>query len=260
MKLVELFLKETTEEDRAILSLSSAISRYIEQYNTDADSEVDNEYDEYDDEDLASDKPLLLGTVGELFNTPLTGLSHIKIELQNDYGIRLGMKKDTGKLTGPEDELTYGMWEPSRNTIVLNRDFIGTNRLKTVVSHELRHALDDVKSEYRATSSARYMTPKKKEHKVDEPGGTKYSYLAQPAEINARFLEVLHLLVATIQRASKDPNTDLTAHAMSEFKRFLAAKSIAKLFPEGTASKDYQRLVKRGVDFITKEVAHRTKK
>lgn len=267
MRLVELFLNETTEEDRAILSLSSAISKYIQQFETTDDTGdgwQDKDYDVDDDDfdEIEDDKPQKLGKIGDLFNTPLEGLNHINLELQSDYGIRLRMKKEGGReIKRPEDEMIYGLWYGSSDTVVLNKDFIGSNALKTVVSHELRHALDDIKSNYQANKTGgRYSTPKKKEHRKNDPYQPNLSYLAEPAEINARFVEVLHLLVASIQRAAKLPNVDLRDHAMKEFKRFLQAKSIAKLFPETTQSKDYKRLVKRGVDFIEKEIAHVTGK
>jgi hypothetical protein len=271
MRLVELFLRETTEEDRAILSLSSAISKYIQQFETIDDNGGDDwrnkdydelENDDYDVDEIEDDKPIKLGKIGELFNTPLEGLNHINLELQSDYGIRLRMKKEGGReIKRPEDEMIYGLWYGNSDTVVLNKDFIGSNALKTVVSHELRHALDDVKSDYKANKpGGRYSIPKKKEHRKNDPYQPNLSYIAEPAEINARFVEVLHLLVPVIQRAAKLPNVNVRDQAMSEFKRFLKAKSIEKLFPEGTASRDYKRLLKRGVDFIDKEIAHVTGK
>lgn len=270
MRLVELFLKETTEEDRAILSLSSAIYQYIQKYETisdDGDSWKDKDYDddedgEFDDiSEIEDDKPIKIGKIGNLFNTPLEALNHINIELQSDYGIRLRRKKEGGReIKKPDDEMVYGLWYGDSDTIVLNKDFIGSNALRFVVTHELRHALDDVKSDYKANKAdGRYSTPKKKEHRVKKDDKDKTPYHAEPAEINARFLEVMHGLVPVIRRAVKLPDTNPRDYATKEFFRLMDRFNISYLFPEKEKSKDYKRLVKRAMDFIEKEISYASK-
>jgi len=44
---------------------------------------------------------------------------------------------------------------------------------------------------------------------------------------------------------------------MNEFNKLMKHYSISELFPEKDQSKDYKRLIKRGVDFIDKEIAFR---
>lgn len=264
MKLLEIFIKETTEEDRAIVSLSSAISKYIQKYETihdDGDSWKAHDYDDDDQvnfSEISSDAPIKLGTIGSLFNTPLTALNHIKLELQSDYAIRVRVKKDTGeKIKKPDESVIFGLWYPSSDTLVLNKDFIGSNKLKTVISHELRHALDDFKSEYEANKEkGRYSRPKKKKHRKKISGKSNYPYLAQPAEINARFIEVLHLVTNSLTRASKISKIDLIEYGIKELKKYLKDKHIEELFPEKEKSKDYKRLLKRAIDYIYKEVEY----
>jgi hypothetical protein len=262
MKLLEIFIKETTEEDRAIVSLSSAISKYIQKYETiddDGDSWKDHDYDDQlDFSEISSDAPIKLGTIGSLFNTPLTGLNNVKLELQSDYAIRHRLKKSTGeKIKKPDEGVIFGLWYPSSDTLVLNKDFIGSNKLKTVISHELRHALDDYKSDYKANKEkGRYSRPKKKHHRKKYHDGPNYPYLAQPAEINARFIEALHLVTNSLTRASKSPNIDLIEYGIKELKKYLKDRHIEELFPEKEKSKDYKRLIKRAIDYIYKEAEY----
>ncbi len=101
MRLVELFLKETSMEDRAIISLASAIYSHIDkEYNFGAadnpsplteKSPFDFSQGDYDDEEDnfgdIEDPPELVhnvGTVGDLFNTPLEILNQVNIVLTTD--------------------------------------------------------------------------------------------------------------------------------------------------------------------------------
>ena len=58
MRLQELF--ETTEEDRALISLSSAIYARLQQYIN-----IDQDYTDEDDEVVA------IGRMGDIFDTPI---------------------------------------------------------------------------------------------------------------------------------------------------------------------------------------------
>jgi len=231
MRLVELFLRETTEEDRAIISLSSAIYDYLKKYNGTEESEIH------------------VGKIGELFNTPLNILDEVGIVLMNNERMREYLGTEEGKTS-------LGLWEPGDRDIVLNSDYLQSNYLKTTISHELRHALDDFKSGFKASSSKRYATPKNKQFRnlQNDPYASRLEYIAQPAEINARFLQVMHAVTAAVSRAKNMDATKAKSYVEDAFKRNMENFHIAELFPEKTASKDYKRLLKRGVDFLNKEL------
>lgn len=264
MRLQEL-LFETPEEDRAIISLADAINRYILKYEViddeDPESWKNKDYDaEIDDiEEISSDKPLFIGKIGQLFDTPLHVFNHINLQLISDYAMRLMVKKQESgkKIKRPEEELVLGMWDASNDTVYLNRDFIGSNSLKTIIAHELRHALDDIKSEYQANKlGGRYTRPKSKKHRKERHSGDLLPYHAQPAEINARFAEVLHLLVPHIKRAISLPDTDAREYSINKFYQLLRLKNIQYLFPEEKQSRAFKRLVSRGEKFIDKELLY----
>jgi hypothetical protein len=250
MRLQELF--ETTEEDRAIISLGAAIYAYIQKY---ADEEI--EYDNADDEDMGL---LRIGKIGQLFNTPIPGMDNINIQLQTDQGIvdRLEREKPEGSTDMPGAEGAGGLWYNHNHTMVLNSDYLNSGYMQSVIVHELRHAMDDVKSEYKANKSKGYETPRNKSYRnvTKDPHMGNLKYLAQPAEINARYLQVMHAMVPVIARAVKLAPEYQDKLISSSLQKGLERFNIAHLFPEKEQSKDYKRLIKRAMDFIQKELAH----
>lgn len=269
MKLLELFLMETSEEDRAIISLASALWHEGLKYKK-VDIEPEDRYynDDFEDdgesipdfEEPEEDEAINLGKIGNLVDTPLKALRNAKVELVSDYGIRKRIAADDNIDIVKKKGAYYGYWDSESRTIIINKDLIQEPTLRSAVAHELRHALDDYKSKFKANKSIRYSTPKKKEYRpepgVNYPPGDD-TYYAQPREINARFTEVLNSMVPVIRRAVREVSPEeLRFYLMTEFKDALRHHSILKLFPEREKSKDYQRLMKRGVDFIGKEVQH----
>lgn len=247
MKLLELFITETTEEDRAIISLSSAVYKHIQKYA--------------DYIDPNSSEPLDVGKIDDFCTTPLDGIEDIHVILLQGDALRALAHKDDVDSGDVETsgKTTLGLWDNTTPAIYLNSDLITSNSIKSTIVHELRHALDDLKSGGRASNSDRYRTPKKKEHRIKDPYMGNLEYKAQPAEINARFAQVLHSVTLAIERGSlKDLDSEkLHAFAMTTLKRALALYKITDLFPEKTQSRDYKRLIKRAVDFINKEVSYR---
>lgn len=252
MRLQELFLVETTEEDRALISLSTTVYAYLKKYAG---------------KRLQDGEVIDVGTIGQLFDTPINILDPVKIQLwsHNDVLKAFPKQASDADLEEPEedDRNILGFWDPKEELVVLNADYLESNGLKGAVTHELRHALDDYKSDFRAGSSTRYDRPKKKEHRKDlsnDPYASdlekKKPYHAKPAEINARFAEVLHGIAFQIQHSMKYPPDQRRPRVVKLFKKLLDMKHIAHLFPEKEQSKDYRRLVKRGVDFIDKEMTH----
>lgn len=246
MKIQDLIVLETAAHDRAILSLSVAISSYIQR--------------RYGDE---TGRPsIILGKIGDLFDTPLTAMNDITVSIENSQDI-----EDTYKEHHPrpediveDDGVYYGLWIPTINTIVLNSDYIATNKFKTVVSHELRHALDDYLSDYRASSSKRYDRPKNPRHRKADPYYPTVPYLAKPGEINARYLEALHRLNPKIHRAVKRSDPNLFNNVIDEFKQALKSEEIADLFPMGVSDPNYRRIFLRGIDYIKNEIQYAKQK
>ena len=236
MRIHELIL-ETADEDRAIISLADAIYNDLQQY---ADTELD-----YDETGV-----IHIGRIGDLFDTPIPGLDRVRLEISSDESIVDLARRLHGKAT-PSDS-HFGQWDPMEKAISLNADCLSSNRMRSVIAHELRHAMDDMKSLNRANQSTRYRTARKPEHQADKDG----AYQAQPAEINARFIEALNVLVPVIPKlANLEPaafRTKMTAYINKVFE----LKDIADYYPEKTASPHYKRLLQRAWAFIEKELAH----
>jgi hypothetical protein len=257
MRLQELFLVETTEEDRAIISLSKPIFSKLSDLSTIT---------------LEKGQVINAGTIGDLFDTPLNILDPVKLAIWTNEDIVDDFVPEDRRaeylgdgVDGKKRRNIYGLWDGETNTIVFNYDFIASNSIKQVITHELRHALDDYKSDFKANTSRKYSTPKKKEHRKDysaDPYATddqkSRPYRAQPAEINARFAEVLHGITAQAAHAlKKDPDpASMRSRLLQNLKQLLRDRHISDLFPEKEQSKDYKRLIKRAVDMIDKEVAH----
>lgn len=252
MRLQELF--ETTEEDRALISLSSSVYDRLEPYfNVDLD---------YTDED---EETVDIGKIGDLFDTPISVLNNVSVELQGGEPF-IRRAKNIGATDSMElsDKIILGIWDDTTRSIVINSDYLDSNRMRTTITHELRHALDEYKSNSYPPSPKnknpdvinRYFTPKKKEHR-SASHDSNISYRAQPAEINARFAEVLDTLATRIiPRAIKSSPAQARSTITHDLNHLLTKYEIADLFPERTESRDYKRLIKRAVDFIDKELAH----
>lgn len=274
MKLQEFYITETVAEDSEINALSSAIARYLKRFETN-DFDDDDEYDDHDLDDddylnvdmhTKSDEPIDVGTIGQLFDTPIEILNPIKIELQSDFGIRTRLKKDREAegIKDPKSEGVLGLWYGGdEKTMVLNSDYLGTEKMITSITHELRHALDDFKSDFKAGYSTKYSTPRNKSHRkvTNDPYVGSLKYLAEPAEINARFIQVLHHLVQWINRAFVKLEPDqIKPFVFDKFKKLLDYHRISDLFPEKERSKDYKRLMKRGIEFMQKEIEYQEKR
>lgn len=244
MRLQELFLVETTEEDRALISLSSAIYAKVQKYIGELDYETVF--------DVPEKQLIRVGRIGDMFNTPIQSFDDITIEIQGGEPFlrRADDVPDEDAVDSGRTVLAF--WEEDTKTVVLNLEMLDRNRMKTVITHELRHALDDVKSNQSSRDS--YFTPKKKEHRDVH---SSLQYRAQPAEINARFVELLDIMSKRIpQWYNKVDASEIKGKLSNDFKHLLVKFDIADLFPEKAQSRDYKRLVKRGYDFMQKEMMH----
>ena len=247
MRLQELF--ETTEEDRALASLSSAIYTKLQEFQYGVD-----EYNE-------SNETYNVGKIGDIFDTSIPSLDNINIKIQSDDGIfkrvkmhNLDVKRD------PYKEFISGAWDASEDAIIFNEDHLNSNNMKTVVTHELRHALDDIKSDYKAGESKKYFPASNKYKYSGEPENTPVipakDYSNQGGEVNARFAEVLHAATMSIRRAYALPPDQIKAKIMQDLRKNFAITHIADSFPQKEKSPQYKRLMSRALDFITKEMQY----
>lgn len=252
MRLVELFIKETAEEDRAIISLAGPIYNLLQNY---ADQDLD-----FEDEGQES---IIVGKIGDFFDTPFEGIDNITIEIQSDAALLRRAKRehpDTKDAPG-------GIWDANTKTLIFNSDYLSTGFMKSTIAHELRHMLDDIKSNFKVAASKKYSTPKDKRFRSGKslPGekhlsSASMSYLAQPAEINARFIQALNDLIPIIKRLSNLPNNQARAKLHRYLVGLMDKHQILDMFRDKDRSPDYKRLLKRGADFIDKELAHQQSK
>lgn len=245
-------ITETTEEDRALISLSRPIFSRIQDFSVIP---------------LEKGKVFNVGKIGDLFDTPINILDPVLISIWTNEDIiedYVDEDKQSEYLSDDAKRHVYGLWDANLNTIILNYDYIASNSIKSVITHELRHALDDYKSEFRANRSKKYSTPKNKMHRRDygddpyvDPALKARPYLARPAEINARFAEVLHGITSQVQHAGKkvDPS-GLRDRVIWSLDKLMDQRHIKELFPEKEKSRAYKRLMKRAVDFVDKEIAY----
>lgn len=243
MRLVELFLRETTEEDRALISLAGVMYDYLQKY---ADQDLD-----WDDENTET---LYLGKIGQFFDTPFEGIDNINISIMSDSALLNRAKKEN---IGTKDA-PAGLWDANTKTMIFNADYLSADFMKSTIAHELRHMLDDIKSEFRVAGSKGYSTPKDKEFRKtkNDPYAPDMRYLAQPAEINARFVQVLNSLVPKIKRLAAQPRIEARDKAHKMLRYEMEVHDVAGMFRDKNNSPDYKRLLKRGADFIDKELNH----
>lgn len=232
MKIFDLIV-ETTEHDSIMLKMAKAIHKIIQKYDEDFTVYRQGKY---------------LGKLETLTNiqkdTPLEILNPIHIELVNDKTIsRIG-----------DSDSIRALWKPDNKTIYLNTEYITDPRMRRLISHEIRHALDDFLADFDAGN--RYITPKDKQFRYygKDPKKKFTHYQARPDEINARFTEVLDLMDDVIENAVKNKQSDIFQYLMNKFKKYLESKDITKYFPSGTQSTDYRRLYKRGIAYIMNKI------
>jgi hypothetical protein len=184
----------------------------------------------------------MLGPIGKFVNTGNKQIDAIDVVL---YGAEEMQAFARQEYSEENAERYMGFWDPEYKMLVLNRDRLGESRMRTIITHELRHALDDILSGYRATSSDRYtQAPDASNSDRD------YQYLASPMELNARFSEVLHLMTGVMRKALRENPANARDVAIKRFGEAMRARQIEQLFPEKTKSRTYRQLVKRGMLFI----------
>jgi len=226
------FVTETAEEDRAIVSLALELTKYLQKYSK-------------------ATRSVEVGKIDDIVDTPLTALSNIKIHLATPKDIANwynDLEPDPAQHISGDRLL--GMWDANSDTIYLNLKSLTDKSIRRTVAHELRHALDDIKSNYAAGTSFRYSDrPRNRSSATDR-------YRSTGAEINARFAEVLYAMTRYIEYAKKNEIPNPREFIMEKFHKIMDQLHIYNYFPEKEKSKQYKQLIKRAVNFIDKELAH----
>jgi hypothetical protein len=247
MKLFEL-LMETPQEDKVLIQLGRLISSQISPPKNKNGTKVGS-LQQFIEQLPDQSKKVLQNK-----------LNDIQLELHSPEKMQKAMDvARTNASTSNELPISANAyWRPSgdfgdygdpEGTIVLNSNLVGTAEAAKKLAHELRHVLDDSKSQMKGADSKRYNTPRKKEHQNDE-----FSYLAQPAEINARFIEAMESLSRAIPIIYKLPPEKIRPRVKQAINQALANNRISELFPEREQSKDYKRLMKRALSFAQNEM------
>lgn len=173
----------------------------------------------------------------------------------NQYLLQGGQNSTVGKITGTTGPLaairisrrvrmpkTQGLsvnataaYDPDTRTILVPKE---TRQLESEIVHELRHALDDIKSsgkflQGRKTTSPRFST------------SANSVYLSTPVEINARFTQAIHSIVKDLQGTSPS-----RAEIIQAIKVEFIVQNITPFFPKKMADPDYRRLFTRALSYL----------
>lgn len=203
MKITDL-LTETVQDDRAISAIAVQITQQVKDDSDSFESAV---------------------PVSELVDIDTTDpvmqqLARIKIE----FGY-------TGSAS------TGGIYKHTSKTIKINSDFLDMqlwDQIETNLVHELRHALDDIKS-----SGKLYRGQYLPQYRSSNSSGDSNS---APSEINARLLQAQHLMMDRIQQL---PGTAGSAELNRIIFDCLKQFNLVDYFPAGTADPAFKRLVSR---------------
>jgi len=171
---------------------------------------------------------------------------------------------------GKEIKGAAGWFDNETNTIEINYPFGAEKELEkieSVIVHELRHALDNSKSR----GWALHATPKSKagaEHPLNKAASSDefgYDYFAEPAEINARFSQVLQELTGIIKKDMRSGGNLTINNVMAQIHELLQKHELVSVFPSKKAiaggtpegkpldNKDYQQILKRAIKYFDAE-------
>ena len=222
--LIREMLTETTDEDRALSSLAKTLFTVVTRFSS------------------TNPKGGVVGRIGKIVDTPLVALSKIKIKvLPNTKFYR-----ELGEDLPPEGKApASGFWDPNTDTIVLNMYYENSLRWHKTIVHEMRHALDDVKSEYRASDKNRYS-----QHRD--------GYLHTPMEIHARYLAGVHMALQRLKRMynAGDSKQQVLASLPGIINDVLDANQITRVLPGRYNDPAYKRLASRAYQLLSTEVNH----
>jgi len=204
MKIADL-LTETVQDDQAITAIASEIISYVK---------------ENPEEFEAGSSAIPIADLIDTTDPVVKKLSSIRIEFGH-----------TGSIS------TGGIYKHPSKTIKINSEFLTMqlwDRIETNLVHELRHALDDVKSDgklYKGEYLPQYRSAK-------DANDTN----SAPSEINARLAQAQHLMMNQIKQLSDTPSSiELNRIIFDCLKKF----DLVSYFLNGTADPAFKRLVSR---------------
>jgi hypothetical protein len=175
---------------------------------------------------------------------------------------------------------SYPSREVRVNSSYLSYDDSDKSHIKSILVHELRHALDFMKFKYgkikkvkepidlyrgeiksRIYPGERYTVARKKEHREDksdfESGYYGMDYYAQPQEINARITELeqeLNKKAREMYAERKHIYSSDVRYLRRSARHWLDYFNIDKVYPEGVQSKYFRRILTRLYKFIDEMV------
>lgn len=172
-----------------------------------------------------------------------------------EYLLKGGQKSTVGKITGSAGVLsnvkislrtkmpkTQGLtksaeaaYDPDTKTIIVPRV---DKDLTSELVHELRHALDDVKSSGKFLQGKKTITPR-------SSASSRTSYLSSPVEINARFSQAIHSIIKDLN-GTNPTRQEIVDAIKIEF----VAHDIAPFFPNRLKDPAYRRLFSRALSYL----------
>lgn len=172
------------------------------------------------------------------------------------YLLKGGQRSTVGKITGSTSSLanikisirtrmpkTQGLsksaeaaYDPDTKTIIVPK--LGKDLTSELV-HELRHALDDLKSSGRFLQGRKTSTPRSTNK------DSRSAYLSLPLEINARFSQAIHAIINDLKGTNPTQKDIIDAIKIEFF-----AQSITPFFPDRMKDPAYRRLFSRALSYL----------
>lgn len=206
MKINDL-LMETVQDDQAISTIATDVTEYVK--------------DNHEDFELNSEAIPISELID--FDTSDDSIEEL-----------LAIKIEFGHIGSNN---ASGVYKHSTKTIKINSEFLDMelwDSIETNIVHELRHALDDIKSKGKIFKS-KYRPRYRSARNSDDINSA-------PSEINARLQQAQHRMKIKIKKLSKIPtSSELTKIIFKCLKRF----DLLDYFPEGTADPAFKRILAR---------------
>lgn len=172
------------------------------------------------------------------------------------YLLKGGQRSTVGKITGSTGPLanikvslrarmhrTQGLprsaaaaYDPDTKTVIVPRI---DKDLTSELVHELRHALDDVKS------SGRFLQGKKTSTPRSTNKDPRSAYLSLPLEINARFSQAIHSIIKDLKGTNPSKKDIIDAIRIEFF-----VQNITPFFPNKMNDPAYRRLFSRALSYL----------
>lgn len=150
----------------------------------------------------------------------------------NDITIKVMKSVPYANYVNKRPDMAY---DPDTKTIIYRKY---TENAVSKLIHELRHALDDVKSGGKFLQGKKTITPRSHSSKESE-------YLSLPYEINARFSQALKDIVDDL-RGTKPSKDDIITSILTH----MYAQSIIDYFPKGMKNPELRSYLKRAYKYI----------